>query len=489
METPSARPQVIGRYAIYGKIASGGMASVHFGRLQGAAGFSRTVAIKRLHPHLAEDPDFLATMIDEARLAARIHHPNVVPTLDVVSTEGELLVVMEYVRGESLARVARAENARGRRVPLPIVGAITVGALQGLHAAHEATTERGKPLGIVHRDVSPQNILVGVDGVARVIDFGIAKAAGRLQTTDEGVIKGKIAYMAPEQVAGREVTRRADVYSMAVVLWELLTGRRLFQAEQNAALMSRVMEGAREPPSLYAPNLPPGLDELVMKGLALDPGDRLGTAREMADQVANLLPPSLSSHVGAWVEEAVGDALAQRGAILADIESHSGVASSRPEPLIPSSPAGDDVPTTVASQLSNATLSVETTGLGSAVIRRSPLAKAAVAAASAALVVGTYLLWPRGGRPPDAAAPPSPAASSPAAVAPPIPAVPPPTGYVAETPSTPPTASSSASPHSSVASSAVPATPRPAARSAPRPPSSTPQTRKPAVDAVDPLAP
>src|SRR5271170_3651744 len=133
-----ASPQVIGRYAIYGKIASGGMASVHFGRLLGAAGFSRTVAIKRLHPHLAEDPQFLSTMIDEARLAARIHHPNVVPTLDVVATGGELLVVMEYVRGESLSRLLKAETVRGQRIPLPIVSAIVVGALHGLHAAHEA---------------------------------------------------------------------------------------------------------------------------------------------------------------------------------------------------------------------------------------------------------------------------------------------------------------------------------------------------------------
>src|SRR5271170_514902 len=153
-----ASPQIVGRYAIYGKIASGGMASVHFGRLLGAAGFSRTVAVKRLHAHLAEDPQFLSTMIDEARLAARIHHPNVVPTLDVVSADGELLVVMEYVRGESLARLLKAGLQRGGRIPLPIASAIALGALQGLHAAHEATSDQGVALGIVHRDVSPQNV-------------------------------------------------------------------------------------------------------------------------------------------------------------------------------------------------------------------------------------------------------------------------------------------------------------------------------------------
>jgi serine/threonine-protein kinase len=157
----AAYPQVIGRYAIYDTIASGGMASVHFGRLVGSAGFTRTVAVKRLHAHLAEEPEFLSTMIDEARLAARIHHPNVVPTLDVVAEGGELLVVMEYVRGDSLARLLRTETARKRRIPLPIASAIVAGALHGLHAAHEAKSDRGEPLGIVHRDVSPHNILVG----------------------------------------------------------------------------------------------------------------------------------------------------------------------------------------------------------------------------------------------------------------------------------------------------------------------------------------
>ena len=487
MNSPAPRPQVIGRYAIYGKIASGGMASVHFGRLQGAAGFSRTVAIKRLHPHLAEDPDFLATMIDEARLAARIHHPNVVPTLDVVSMEGELLVVMEYVRGESLARVSRSEHAQGRRVPLPIVGAIAVGALHGLHAAHEATNERGAPLGIVHRDVSPQNILVGVDGVARVIDFGIAKAAGRLQTTDEGVIKGKVAYMAPEQVAGREVSRRADVYSMAVVLWELLAGRRLFQAEQNAALMGRVMQGAHEPPSQYAPGLPKGLDELVMTNLALDPADRMGTARQMAERLSELLPPALSSNVGAWVEQAVGEALAHRGAILADIESQSGVASLPPFAASPASGPVDDAPTTIASQLSNATLSVETPGLGSTVPRPSPRTRLAVAAASAALVVGVYLLWPRSVHEVAVEAPPRPPApaisdpTAPPAGIPPPPALAPATGMPTDAV---PVGSASASASVSTPSPTPPPAAHPAAH-----PGWTPPPRKPAVAPVDPLAP
>jgi len=356
-----AATQVIGRYAIYGKIAQGGMAAVHFGRLQGAAGFSRTVAIKRLHPHLAEEPEFLATMIDEARLAARIHDPNVVPTLDVVSEAGELLVVMEYVRGEALSRLLRGEEQRKRHIPLPIASAIALGALHGLHAAHEAKSDRGKPLAIVHRDVSPQNILVGADGVPRIIDFGVAKAAGRLQTTSQGVIKGKIAYMAPEQLSSAPTTRLADIYAMGIVLWEMLTGRRLFDGETDTALVMKVLSGATEPPSTHATNLPSELDALVMRALSRDAAARFSTALEMADALVRIVPPALPRDVGLWVEELARESLDRRAAVLAEIESSSGVSTVPPPP--PASAAripiaSDADAPTIASQPSS--LSVET---------------------------------------------------------------------------------------------------------------------------------
>jgi serine/threonine protein kinase len=197
--------RVVGRYALYGAIAAGGMATVHLGRLLGPVGFSRTVAIKRLHAQFASDPEFVSMFLDEARLAARIRHPNVVPTLDVVATGGELFLVMEYVPGESIARLARALREQKQTLPTRILSAVMAGVLHGLHAAHEAKDERGHPLGIVHRDMSPQNVLVGTDGVARVLDFGVAKAAGRMQTTREGQIKGKLSYMPPEQLRGANV--------------------------------------------------------------------------------------------------------------------------------------------------------------------------------------------------------------------------------------------------------------------------------------------
>jgi serine/threonine-protein kinase len=386
-------PEVIGRYAIYGKIASGGMASVHFGRLAGAAGFSRTVAVKRLHAHLAEDPEFLATMIDEARLAARIHHPNVVPTLDVVASNRELLVVMEYVRGESLAKLLKAEASRARKVPLSTVSGIVVGALHGLHAAHEATNDRGLPLGIVHRDVSPQNILVDVDGAARIIDFGVATAAERLQTTRAGVVKGKVAYMAPEQLRAEVVTRTADIYAMGVVLWELLTGRRLFKGDGDAQLVLQVLAGVGDPPSRHAPEVPAALDALVMKALAREASDRFSSALAMAEALRDLVAPAFPTEIGKWVAEVATETLARRGATLADIESRSDVASllAPPRPRSPASESTEDVPTVASRSLSRSRPTPVPGVAGQSISRRTTLAGAM--AASLIAIVAIVVAW------------------------------------------------------------------------------------------------
>jgi hypothetical protein len=316
--------QIIGRYALHGEIASGGMAVVHFGKLLGAAGFSRPVAIKRLHPQLAREPHVRDMFIDEARLASRIRHPNVVPVLDVVADRGELLLIMDYVHGESLQQLARTMRRRGERIPVRVALAIVTAVLHGLHAAHEATTETGEPLDIVHRDVSPQNIMVGVDGVARVLDFGVARAAVRLESTREGIVKGKLAYMAPEQLGGAIVDRRADVYAAAVILWELLAGRRLFVSENGATVMvDKLLRGSIEPPSAHAPGVPRLLDAITLHGLARDPARRFATAREMALALEKAGEHARPSEIGEWVERLAGDALAERRSRLRDMETTS----------------------------------------------------------------------------------------------------------------------------------------------------------------------
>jgi serine/threonine-protein kinase len=231
------KPRSIGRYLLHREIASGGMATVHLGRLMGPVGFSRTVAIKRLHPHFERDPEFVAMFLDEARIAARIRHPNVVQTLDVVAEDGELFLVMDYVEWESFAKLLRALARTGEPIaPQSVVLAVVCGALHGLHAAHEANGESGERLCVVHRDVSPQNILVGLDGTPRVLDFGIAKALGRAQVTRSGMLKGKLAYMAPEQIRNADLGPRTDIYAASVVLWEALTGARLFKGDEGAVM-------------------------------------------------------------------------------------------------------------------------------------------------------------------------------------------------------------------------------------------------------------
>jgi serine/threonine-protein kinase len=311
----------LGRYALYGEIAAGGMATVHLGRLLGSVGFARTVAIKRLHPHLSRDPDFVGMFLEEARLAARVRHPNVVSTLDVVSEDGELFLVMEYVAGETLSRLVRKTREAKKRVPPRYVVGVMAGALEGLHAAHEATSERGVPLGMVHRDVSPQNIHIGIDGVSRVLDFGIAKATNRVQDTRTDQIKGKVAYMSPEQLAKAPADRSADIYSASVVLWEALTGHRLFQADDVPALVYAIVNEEVFAPSSLVPDLPPGLDDIVMRGLDRDPRKRWATAREMAAALENVLAPAPAREIGQWVTVTAGEALTDQQALVRTIES------------------------------------------------------------------------------------------------------------------------------------------------------------------------
>jgi len=314
--------RVLGRYALYGEIAAGGMATVHLGRLLGPVGFSRTVAIKRLHPQFAKDPDFVSMFVDEARLAARIQHPNVVPTLDIVSLEDELFIVMEYVEGESLARLLRAMRTAERFIPPHIVGAIMSGALYGLHAAHEAKSERGEPLHIIHRDVSPQNILVGIDGAARVLDFGVAKAANRSQTTRDGQLKGKLAYMAPEQLLGEErIDRRVDVYAAAVVTWEALVARRLFEGQNEGAIMKKVIQGDVTPPSHLAPDIPRAADAVLAKAMSRDREQRFANAYDFAVALEESLGTEAPRRVASYVSDCAKDAIARRSQRVRALES------------------------------------------------------------------------------------------------------------------------------------------------------------------------
>lgn len=435
---PDDPPVVAGRYKLYTELATGGMGTVYLGRLLGAAGFSRTVAVKRLHPQFAKDAQFVAMFTDEARLAARIRHPNVVQTFDVVSTGSEHLLVMEYVQGESLRALWRAARDRGELIPQPVAVAIVTQVLEGLHAAHEATGDDGQPLGIIHRDVSPQNVLVGGDGVARVLDFGIAKATGNSQNTDSGVLKGKLSYMAPEQVLReRALTRAVDVYAAGIVLWELLTGRRLFDASSEGQLVLQVAMGSIESPQTFA-DVSPELDAVTLRALAREPKERFATAHEMARALGEACRPATQIEVSDWVKSVAGDGLAARAELVAEIERSSSRMVSAPERPIDASVHVSTAPEAFPPKAPTTAADGEPgTELAAVMPPQSPprWRAAVVSAVVAAVLTGSVAVWwtTRASKAPSAATPPPPppatsippAASTPPEVSLPIVATPP----------------------------------------------------------------
>jgi eukaryotic-like serine/threonine-protein kinase len=272
----------LGRYEILAKLAAGGMAVVYVARASGVAGFERLVAIKVLHANLAHEEEFIKMFLDEARLAARIRHPNVVPTIDISdSDEAGYFIVMDYIEGDHLGQLLAAANKENEKLPAPVTLRIIVDALGGLGAAHDLTDENGKHLHLVHRDVSPHNIMVGRDGVARLTDFGVAKAEDRLTHTRDGQVKGKLAYMAPEQAASGQTDARSDLFSMGVILWEAITGRRLFRTDSTAATLHKLLHDEVPLPSTVDPALAP-LDGVLQKALAREPAQRYQTAEEFA---------------------------------------------------------------------------------------------------------------------------------------------------------------------------------------------------------------
>ncbi len=321
MNAPAGAPSRIGRYEVVGKLAQGGMAEILLGRLTGPSGFERSVVIKRILPTYAELPTFVDMFLDEARIAARINHPNVVQHQELGQEGVQLFLVMEYVEGESLSSLQRRLCSRG--VPLRIEQAafIVAEAAAGLHAAHEMTDIDGSPLNIVHRDISPQNIFITYRGNVKVMDFGIAKAADSISVTEAGELKGKFEYMSPEQSMGEPLDRRSDVFALGIVLYELMTGRRVFRRATRLASLRAVREAAIPKPSSIVPDLPESFERICMKALSREPADRYPDMATMRDELLAAIrqssaPWDLERDLGALMMELFADRMADKQEML-----------------------------------------------------------------------------------------------------------------------------------------------------------------------------
>jgi serine/threonine-protein kinase len=295
----------LANYEILARLRTGGMGTLYLATRVGAAGFKQYVAIKVVHPHLSIEPRFVTSFVNEALLGARISHPNVVRVEELGEHRGAYFLAMEYVHGCSLSELLFKLRSTGRMLTAEAAVAIAARVADGLHGAHETRDESGNPLGLVHRDISPQNILVSVSGAVKLIDFGLAKAVSH-EATSTGRIAGKIPYMSPEQALGEPLDRRSDVYSLAIVLWEMLTQRRMFGDRDDFAVLDHVRSPTIEPPSKYVPRLPKELDAALMCALQPDPRDRTPNAREFRARILAAVPRAHRVD-GPFLAELIGD--------------------------------------------------------------------------------------------------------------------------------------------------------------------------------------
>ncbi|MBT8495796.1 MAG: protein kinase, partial [Deltaproteobacteria bacterium] len=279
--SPEQREAVLGKYQLMQELAVGGMARLYIARAKGLADFSKPVVLKRILPQYAADPNFVGMFLDEARLAATLHHPNVVQVYDIGQLEGEYFFTMEFVHGESLSRIMTQLTEEGRRLPLEHAVAVAIGVASGLHYAHSKLDDQGQPMHIVHRDVAPSNILISYNGGVKLVDFGIAKAATRHYATEVGTLKGRVAYMSPEQSTGAEIDARSDIFSIGVVLYEIVVGRRMHGDANQLAILHKLLNFDIEPPSHHWPECPPELERIIMRALRPNPNDRYQSAAEM----------------------------------------------------------------------------------------------------------------------------------------------------------------------------------------------------------------
>ncbi|MCY1075567.1 protein kinase domain-containing protein [Archangium lansingense] len=309
--SPDAQLQAYGQYVLVRKLAEGGMAEIFLAKRLGADGFERNVVIKRMLANLSGLPEFVDMFRDEARLAAKLSHPNIVQIQDLGFTDGCYYICMEYLPGEDFSTTVRTASFRGEYMPVPLVLRVLADAARGLHYAHDFADESGRKLNIVHRDISPSNLYVTYEGQVKVLDFGISKYESRQSQTRTGVVKGKYIYMAPEQARGNPVDRRADIFALGVSLYEALTHVRPFARDNDLAVLNALLEGQFQPPRELRPDLSPELEMVVLRAMAYDPDERYATAAEFADDLEHLLSREpqrpTGAHLAAYLRNSFGE--------------------------------------------------------------------------------------------------------------------------------------------------------------------------------------
>jgi serine/threonine protein kinase len=315
---PSAEYGMHGKYRILAELGQGGTANVYLAVARGPRGFNKLVVLKFLKPELAGESEFRLMFLNEARLAARLNHPNVVQTNEVFEENGRPIIVMEYLEGASLSRVLMRARELGQPMSIPMHLRIICEALGGLHYSHELRDYDGTPLGVVHRDMTPQNLFVSFSGKVSVLDFGIAKVAGSIAETRTGVLKGKLRYMAPEQIMGELMDRRADIFAVGVMIWEAAAGERMWKGASDATIMNKILNGNVPSPRTVRGDVPERLEQICMKALAADANDRYATAAALQADLEEWLAGDVIANrtIGQFVQSAFEEARAKTRSLI-----------------------------------------------------------------------------------------------------------------------------------------------------------------------------
>ncbi|MGE3633340.1 MAG: serine/threonine protein kinase, partial [Sandaracinaceae bacterium] len=324
------------------------MAEVYTAKSFGIEGFEKIIAIKRILPTMAEDNDFISMFIDEAKIAGHLTHANVVPIYELGKIGDSHYIAMEYVWGKDLLQIMNRFRRMRRHMPPVMAAWIASKVLEGLDYAHRKRDRHGRPMGIIHRDVSPQNVLVSYEGQIKLIDFGIAKAASRNTKTQAGVLKGKFGYMSPEQVRGLPIDHRSDVFAASTCLHEMLTGERLFVGESDFSTLEKVRNADVAPPSTLVADIPKDLEDIVLRGLAREPEDRWQTAGEMQEELQRFIalqrPPFGTSKLNTWMRTAFAPELAKEKARLDSFSKVNHPGGAMPAPKVPAPPTPPPMP-------------------------------------------------------------------------------------------------------------------------------------------------